>query len=203
MIVGDDDKHYWNLNQTIIGIDEVGKGSIAGDLYIGLVCFQFKYPDVDYISCISSIGLNDSKKLSNKKRFALEDNIKEISRYKIVKVSSNEINTGENLNTLIFSAINKGLEEFDDHYVVFMDGNQSIPNTKFTQVIKPKFDSLSWSVAAASILAKNEQVRAMLELDKLYPEYGFKNHNGYGTKEHKEAIKKYGVLGCHRKNWIK
>src|SRR5260221_5593994 len=173
-MIGDDDKQFWSLGRLVIGIDEVGRGTLAGDCYIGLVCFT--NPDIDLIA---SLGLNDSKKLSNKKRFDLEDNkIKENSKYKIVKVSSDEINTGENLNTLIFSAINRGLEEFNKNYVVFMDGNQSIPNIKFTQVIKPKFDSLSWSVAAASIIAKNEQVRAMLELDKLYPKYGFKRHNG-------------------------
>jgi len=195
-MIGDDDKHYWGLNQTIIGIDEVGRGTLAGDCYIGLVCFT---NDI----FVSLLGLNDSKKLSNKNRLLLDNKIKILSKYKIVKVSVDEINTGENLNTLIFSAINKGLEDFDDNYVVFMDGNQKIPNNQRQQVVKPKFDALSWSVAAASIIAKNEQVRAMLELDKLYPNYGFKSHNGYGTKQHKEAIKKFGILECHRKSWIK
>ncbi len=197
-MIGDEDKKYWSLNKLVIGIDECGRGPLAGDVYVGFVCFT--NPDIDFIS---SLGLNDSKKLSNNKRFALEDKIKENSNFTIRKVTSDEINTGENLNKLIFSAISHGLEWFDSRSVVFMDGNQSIPNTTYTQVVKPKFDSLSWSVAAASIIAKNEQVRAMEELDKLYPQHGFKNHNGYGTKAHKEAIKKYGILECHRKNWIK
>lgn len=197
-VIGDDDKNYWRLGRSIIGIDECGRGPLAGDCYIGLV--SFINPDIDFIS---SLGLNDSKKLSDKKRFALEDKIKENSKYEIVKVSVDEINTGENLNKLIFSAINKGLQSFKNNCVVFMDGNQRITNNQIAQVVKPKFDSLSWSVAAASIIAKNEQVRAMLELDKLYPDYGFKSHNGYGTKAHKESIKKFGILECHRKNWIK
>ncbi len=72
MIIGDEDRKCWQLNQLIIGVDECGRGPIAGDCYIGLVCF-FK-PNIDYIS---SLGLNDSKKISNKKRFDLENKIKD------------------------------------------------------------------------------------------------------------------------------
>lgn len=198
--IGKIDKYYSNLGKTIIGIDECGRGCIAGHCYIGLATMK----DTSSYDVISKLGLDDSKNLSSKRRFELEDQIKDNFYYRVLKLTVDEINTGKNLNDLIYITINKGLSNYDgDEYIVFMDGNQKIKNCKFSQYIQPKLDGLSWHVAAASILAKNEQVRAMQVLDKLYPEYDFINHNGYARPAHKEAIKKYGILDCHRKKWIK
>jgi ribonuclease HII len=197
-LLGQDEIALWNDNKNIIGIDEAGRGCIAGSMYIGIVSFK---PDIELIK---SIGVNDSKKLSNSKRFELEEKIINNSTKSIVtKVTVDEINSGENLNTLMWNAIKLSLKEFSTDYIIFMDGKNSIPNCTFKQVVKPKFDSLSWSVAAASILAKNAQVKAMQNLHKEYPDYGFDKHNGYGTDVHYNVLRKIGLSSAHRKNWIK
>jgi ribonuclease HII len=201
---GLDDFKFWAEDKVIVGIDECGRGSIAGNLFIGLVTFK---PN----SKLETLGLNDSKKLSNKKRLELDDKIKEISKYVIIEINSDKINLGDNLNKLIFDGIREGLLELFEiakleykNTVVFFDGSVKIPRiSHIEQVVKPKFDANSWHVAAASILAKNAQVRSMEELDKKYPDYGFSNHNGYATAKHYENIKKNGILEIHRKNWIK
>lgn len=200
---GEDDLKYWRQEKTIVGIDECGKGSIAGNLYIGLVSFK---PNVD----LSALGLRDSKKLSNEKRFQLGEKIKKISVSIIVEVKIDEINTGANLNNLIFNRMRDGLLDIFElgklqyrNTVIFFDGKLKIPRINhIEQVVKPKFDDLSWHVAAASILAKNAQVTAMKNLSLEYPNYGFQKHNGYGTKFHYEAIKENGICEAHRKNWI-
>lgn len=200
---GEDDLRYWEENKNIVGIDECGRGSVAGNIFIGLVSFKIN-------SNISTLGLRDSKKLSNKKRFQLDSIIKDLCIYIIVEVTVEEINTGENLNTLIFKRIRDGLLDifkigdfnYDDT-VIFFDGKLKIPRVNhIEQIVKPKFDDLSWHVAAASILAKNAQVTAMKNLALEYPNYGFENHNGYGSKFHYKAINENGILDVHRKNWI-
>jgi ribonuclease HII len=170
----------------LCGIDEAGRGPLAGDLVMA--------------GCIlhSSIdGLNDSKKLTAKKREALYEQIIKNSTYHIVKFSALEIDEFG-----ISKCLKKGLEEImqnieADEYL--FDGNSTFGVQNLKTLIKA--DATIPEVSAASILAKVTHDRDILELDKIYPEYGFAKHKGYGTALHVSMIKQYGYSAVHRKTY--
>ncbi len=178
-----------NGYSLIAGVDEAGRGPLAGAVYAAAVVFD----EGVYIE-----GVNDSKKLSEKKRELLFDEIISKARcYSIFSVDEKEIDRINILNATYkaFSGAISGLRPSCD--IALIDGNRAkdIP-VPFETIVKG--DSLSFSIAAASILAKVSRDRYIIEADKLYPEYGFAKHKGYGTKEHLEAIKKYGPCPIHR-----
>lgn len=198
---GEDDLKYWSQNKSIIGVDDAGRGPIAGNLFIGFMYFP-KH------SCISNLGLNDSKQIKNN-IFDIEELISSGIGYHYEQITIDEINTGENINSLFSKRFIEGMNYYNTipeckNKVVFWDGvlYKELKNYPVDIICKPKYDTLSWHVAAASIIAKAAQMRAMIVLDEKYPEYGFKDHNGYGTEKHFKAIKKYGLCPAHRKNWI-
>lgn len=200
--MGKDDLFYWSQNRSIIGVDDAGRGPIAGSLFIGFMYFSIN-------SDVSKIGLNDSKQIKNK-IFDLFSIVSTKTGYHYEEITVEEINTGESLNSLFYKKFIKGMEYYNtvpecDNKIIFWDGNpyKELKNCSLDIICKPDYDALSWHVAAASIIAKAHQMRAMIALDEKYPEYGFKNHNGYGTKEHFAAIKKYGICPAHRVKWIK
>src|SRR6266581_7729164 len=163
-MIGDIDREFINKGKIIIGIDDVGRGCIAGNLYLGFVSLNI-LPDYR--------NINDSKKLSNQKRLDLDNFIRENSKYLIMQVSVDQINTGRNLNELVRIQIINGLNILTNlinidrkDIIVFLDGLDYCENDIYNIVNKSKFDSLSVNVAAASIIAKNIQVSAMLDLDK-------------------------------------
>ncbi len=179
----------------ICGVDEAGRGPLAGPVCAAAVIL----PDTLEIE-----GLNDSKKLSEKKREALFDVIcKKAVAYSIAFGTLEEI---EELNILeaTFIAMNRAIEGLSvkpDYALI--DGNR-VPKG----IIVPcetviKGDAKSCSVAAASILAKVTRDRLLLEYDAMYPEYNFKKHKGYGTKEHTDLILKYGPCEIHRLSFLK
>lgn len=179
----------------ICGIDEAGRGPLAGP-----VCAAAVILDENNIPS----GLNDSKKLSEKKRKALYGEI--ISRslsYSIAMASVEEI---EEYNILgaTFLAMRRAAESLNikpDYILV--DGNRTPPEMPCEIGTLVKGDSLSLSIAAASILAKVTRDRFMCSLPKEYDLYEFKKHKGYGTKLHIELIKKYGVSDIHRPSFLK
>lgn len=179
----------------ICGVDEAGRGPLAGP-----VCAAAVILPVDTVI----EGLNDSKKLSEKKREALFEIIKEKAvAYSIAFGTVEEI---EEVNILeaTFIAMNRavdGLSVKADFALV--DGNRPPKNIKIPCETIVKGDSKSQSIAAASILAKVTRDRLMLEYDLKYPEYEFKKHKGYGTKVHTELIKKYGPCEIHRMSFLK
>lgn len=179
---------------TVCGIDEAGRGPLAGDVYAAAVVFG---PDVEIE------GVNDSKKLSEKRRNALFDEIiKKARAYCIASASVEEI---ESLN--ILGATMLAMQRaFSGLGIVpsaaLVDGNKD-PGLCCPVRTVIKGDGLSQSVAAASILAKVQRDRYMCELDKKYPEYQFSKHKGYGTKLHYEMIKKYGICEVHRRSFLK
>ncbi len=150
-------------------------------------------------------GINDSKKLSAKKREALFDVIKEKAlKYSIATATVEEI---EEMNILEATMLAMrraydGLELNSDNTLALVDGNRS-PNLKCVCKTVIHGDALSQSIAAASILAKVQRDRYMAELAVKYPEYQFEKHKGYGTKLHYEMIKKYGISPVHRKSFLK
>lgn len=184
----------------IIGTDEVGRGPGAGGVYAAAVCFLNK----DLSEILSE--LNDSKKLTEKKREELFPIIKENSIYSIKMVDVDVIEKINILNASLFAmkmAVYDVIEQLkDDNVLVLVDGNRKIKDFKYSQKTIIKGDSTSASIAAASILAKVSRDNYMLELDKKYPEYDFKKNKGYLTKNHIEAIKKFGITPVHRKSFL-
>jgi len=179
--------------KSFIGIDEAGRGPLAGPVVVAGV-----YLTKDIFS------LNDSKQLSEKKRRELFPLIKENSIYSISIISPEII---DEIN--ILEATKKGMVEVaenilkikNDIEVLLIDGNQRINFDKTEQMPIVKGDSLSKSIAAASILAKVSRDDIMIEYAKKYPNYSFDKHKGYPTKLHIKEIEKYGVLEIHRKTF--
>lgn len=180
---------------TICGVDEAGRGPLAGPVCAAAVILPEN---------LEIEGLNDSKKLTEKKREALFEVIKEKAiSYSIAFASVEEI---ESVNILeaTFLAMNRAVEGLDVNAdFALIDGNRVPKGSKIPCATVVKGDSLSMSIAAASVLAKVTRDRLMLELDGQYPEYNFKKHKGYGTKEHTELIKKYGPSPIHRLSFLK
>ena len=183
---------WWNEGKEyIVGMDEAGRGPLAGPLVVAEVCFTkgFHHDEIYY-----------SKKVSEKKREQMFDIIKqEALEYHIKVVSPKEI---DELN--IYRATQKAMEDLVSEFNI-VDGvltdAMPLPHISNDVIAIVKGDQKSVSIAAASILAKVTRDRMMIEYDKMYPEYGFKDHKGYGTKKHLEAIEKYGVLDIHRESY--
>ena len=178
----------------IAGVDEAGRGPLAGPVYAAAVIL----PEGTFIE-----GINDSKKLSEKKREELFDVICEkASAYCIAEVSHTRIDEINILNAT-FEAMNKavnGLNIRPDY--VLIDGNR-IKGMEIPHETVVKGDAKSISIAAASILAKVSRDRVMYEMAEQYPLYGFDKHKGYGTKAHCDAILKYGACEIHRRSFLK
>ncbi|MDI9540112.1 MAG: ribonuclease HII [Bacillota bacterium] len=183
------EKHYWNLDKLVIGIDEAGRGPLAGPLVVAGVVFP-----KDYVSK----EIYDSKKLTEKKREQLyEVIINDAQYYDIVIV---DVDTIEKLN--ILEATRMGMSVIGlkaDVEIVLTDAVNLHIDKKVIDIVKG--DQKSVSIAAASILAKVTRDRIMYDLDKKYPQYNFKNNKGYPTKQHFEALEKYGITEIHRKNY--
>ncbi len=190
------DKEIKNENgiELLCGVDEAGRGPLAGDVYAAAVIF----PDNVIIE-----GINDSKKLSEKKREALFDEIKEKAlAYCIATASVSEIEDINILNAAML-AMKRAVEGLNlTPEVVLIDGNKT-PDISVKAISVVKGDAKSQSVAAASILAKVARDRYMKEMDKKYPEYQFSKHKGYGTKLHYEMVDKYGLCDIHRPSFFK
>lgn len=184
------EKKLWDAGyQYIAGVDEAGRGPLAGPVYAAAVIFP-KGIVID--------GINDSKKLSEKKREELYDIIKETAiAYSIVSVGEKEIDEINILNAAM-KAFKMSLDNLSQKAdFALLDGNRA-PEMNIPYEAVVKGDAKVQAIAAASILAKVERDRYICEMDKIYPEYGFAKHKGYPTKEHKEAVAKYGPSPIHR-----
>ncbi len=179
----------------ICGVDEAGRGPLAGPVCAAAVIL----PEGAVIE-----GLDDSKKLTEKKRERLYDIIKETAvAYSVAYGTLEEIET-VNILEATYLAMNRAIEGLNvKPDFALIDGNRIPRGIKIPCETIVKGDSKSMSVAAASVLAKVTRDRLMLEYDKKYPEYNFKKHKGYGTKEHTELIKQYGPCEIHRLSFLK
>jgi len=170
----------------LCGIDEAGRGPIAGDLVMaGCVL----HSDID--------GLNDSKKLSAKKREALFEEITKNSTYHIVKFSPRQIDD-KGISTCLASGLKDIMQHIKAKRYLF-DGNTTFGVDGLTTMIKA--DGKIAQVSAASILAKVTHDRDIVKEAQIYPQYEFEKHKGYGTKRHIELIQKYGYCPIHRKSY--
>lgn len=188
------DKEIRSRFPVVCGIDEAGRGPLAGDVYAAAVIF-------DYDTVIE--GINDSKKLSEKKREKLYDEI--ISKAKAYCIATASVEEIEKLNILnaAMLAMKRAYEGIGmDADIALIDGNKT-PDLSCTSHAVVKGDATSQSIAAASILAKVARDRYMLDLDKKYPQYQFSKHKGYGTKLHYEMLKKHGISEVHRPSFLK
>lgn len=186
------EKAFWADGKSfVIGLDEAGRGPIAGPLVVAGVVFPKGY-DHD--------AIYDSKKLSEKKREELFDEIKKDALYYKVEIVSEEEVDVHNIYRATQMTMEKIVLECDVCDCVLSDA-MPLPAIDLPLESLVKGDQKSVSIAAASILAKVTRDRIMVELDAKYPEYGLKQHKGYPTKKHLEALETYGVLDIHRKSY--
>ena len=189
-----EEKYYAEGFTAICGCDEAGRGPLCGPVVAAAVI----------LPCGLEIeGLNDSKKLSEKKREALFEVIKEKAiAYAIAEASPAEIDEINILNASML-AMRRAVEALSVKAdFALIDGNCSRGFEIPTETVV-KGDAKSYSIAAASILAKVTRDRGCAELDKAYPEYGIAKHKGYPTKDHMDAVRKYGPAPIYRKTFLK
>ena len=174
----------------ICGIDEAGRGPLAGPVVAGAVVLP-KGCRILYV--------NDSKKLSEKKRDELFDVIKEEALSYGIGIVSPERIDEINILQATYEAMREAVNKLSVKPDILLNDAVTIPGIDVKQIPIIKGDAKSLSIASASILAKVTRDRLMTEYDSLYPEYGFARHKGYGTKVHIEAIKEYGPCPIHRR----
>ncbi len=183
----------------IIGIDEAGRGPLAGPVFVCAFCCNLE----DYYNLLSFRELTDSKKLNGKKREKLYLGFKYKFNYAITFASPKEIDE-MNILKATLKKMEEALKSFDNsilnNALILIDGNKPL-NIPYPQKTVIKGDLKCKTIAAASIMAKVSRDLFMLEMDKKYPQYNFKKHKGYPTKEHKELIKKFGLSPIHRKSF--
>ena len=179
---------------VVCGVDEAGRGPLCGPVCAAAVVLP--------VDCEIE-GINDSKKLSEKKREAIFDVIKEKAiAYSVCMVDAKTIDE-INILQATFKAMREAVEGLSVKAdIALIDGNQK-PGLSIEQRTIVKGDAKSISIAAASILAKVSRDRYMKEADEKYPEYQFAKHKGYGTKLHYEMIAEYGICDEHRRTFIK
>ncbi len=189
-----EEKHYAEGASAVCGCDEAGRGPLCGPVVAAAVILP---------RGLVIEGLDDSKKLTEKKREKLFDIIKEKAlAYAIAEASPEEIDEINILNASML-AMRRAVEALPlPADFALIDGNcQRGFNIPVETVVKG--DSKSYSIAAASILAKVTRDRGCLELDRQYPEYGIAKHKGYPTKDHMDAVRKYGVAPIYRRSFLK
>lgn len=178
----------------VCGIDEAGRGPLAGPVVAGAVILP---------KDCSILYINDSKRLSGKKREELYEVIrKEALAAGIGMVSPQRIDE-INILQATYEAMRQAIQKLSLTPDILLNDAVTIPQISIPQVPIIKGDAKSISIGAASILAKVTRDRLMVEYDKLMPEYGFAKNKGYGTKEHMEAIRVYGPSPIHRRTFIK
>lgn len=189
-----DKENFKNRKIIVCGSDEAGRGPLAGPVVVSSVVLPEDFP-IEI--------LNDSKKMSEKNRLIAEKIIKEKALYYSIKRISHKIIDEINIlnaSLLGMEKSSKAVFSFIPFDILLVDGNKR-PNVPFKCEAIIKGDSIVPEIMAASILSKCERDRIMKLSSLLYPEYGFEKHKGYPTKEHYEALKKYGKCKIHRESF--
>lgn len=177
----------------IAGVDEVGRGCLAGAVVAAACILDLSKPLPEF--------LNDSKKITAKKRDKIAEELKEnVIAYAIGEVSAEEIDR-INILEATKKAMKIAIENLKPKADFLLIDALQLKEISLPQKAIIKGDAISASIAAASILAKTHRDARMIELDEIYPEYGFAKHVGYGTKTHFEALKKHGATDIHRKSF--
>lgn len=188
------DKEYMDEYEYVCGIDEVGRGPLAGPVMAAAVILP-KNCDILYI--------NDSKKLSPKKREDMAKKIEEIAISIGYGVIDEKIIDEINILNATKRAMKIAIENLSVKPDFCLIDSVKLDNVSISQKSFTKGDEKSMSIAAASIVAKVKRDKYMVEISKKYPEYNFEKNKGYGTKEHIYMLKKYGYSDIHRKTFLK
>ena len=178
---------------AVAGIDEAGRGPLAGPVVAAAVILP---------KDIFLPFLNDSKKVTEKRRDVLFDQIKQEAIAYGIGIASNALIDDINILQATYEAMREAISKLSKTPDILLVDAVHIPNISLKQVGIVKGDAKSVNIAAASILAKVTRDRLMLEYDKIYPEYGFASNKGYGTAKHIEALKAYGACNIHRRTFI-
>ncbi len=178
---------------AVAGIDEAGRGPLAGPVVAAAVILP---------KDIFLPFLNDSKKVTEKRRDVLFDQIKQEAIAYGIGIASNALIDEINILQATYEAMREAISKLNKTPDILLVDAVHIPGISIKQVGIVKGDAKSVNIAAASILAKVTRDRLMLEYDKIYPEYGFASNKGYGTAKHIEALKAYGACDIHRRTFI-
>jgi ribonuclease HII len=192
----DFEEPFWKNSQFIAGVDEAGRGPLAGPVVAAAVVLPH--------FSTASLGFNDSKKLSEKQREELYEVIIAIAVDSAVSFVDSQAVDEINIRRATLKAMQRCVDSLSEHIShVFIDGNYfESEMVNFTTVVKG--DAKVLSIAAASILAKVSRDRWMVEVaDAEYPQYGFARHKGYGTREHVQSIIRYGACPLHRRTFLR
>lgn len=193
----------------VIGIDEVGRGPLAGPVTVcGFVIAKSQ------LHLLRNLGITDSKKISPQKREVVMEKLKELKNKGYANwylaSNTNEYIDKHGLTKSLQSAIDeilkkveKNLETNPTHMDIYLDGSLHADKRYFRQHTIIGGDDKELHIGAASIIAKIHRDKFMEDMDLFYPEYGFYNHKGYGTKEHYMALKKHGPCKIHRRSFLK
>lgn len=177
----------------IAGVDEVGRGCLAGAVVAAACILDLSKPLPE--------GLDDSKKLSAKRREKIAEELKEnVLAFAVAEVSAEEIDR-INILQATKKAMRRAIEKLNPKADFLLIDALQLKEISLPQKAIIKGDAISASIAAASVLAKTYRDLKMRELNDIYPEYGFSSHVGYGTKAHFEAIRKHGACAIHRKSF--
>ena len=178
---------------AVAGIDEAGRGPLAGPVVAAAVILP---------KDIFLPFLNDSKKVTEKRRDVLFDQIKQEALAYGIGIASNALIDDINILQATYEAMREAISKLNKTPDILLVDAVHIPGINIKQVGIVKGDAKSVNIAAASILAKVTRDRLMLEYDKIYPEYGFASNKGYGTAKHIEALKAYGACDIHRRSFV-
>ena len=186
-------EHKYEEYGLVAGIDEAGRGPLAGPVVAAAVILP---PDRDFFY------LNDSKKVTEKRREVLFDEIREHAVSYGIGIVGPEVIDEVNILQATYRAMREAIRQLDPAPAVLLNDAVTIPEVDIKQVAIVKGDAKSVNIAAASILAKVTRDRLMREWDQTWPVYGFAKHKGYGTAEHIAALKAYGPCPIHRRTFI-
>ena len=186
------EKPYWEQGVLIGGVDEAGRGPLAGPVVAACVVMPTEPLLLD---------VNDSKKVSEKKRDELFEEIYKTAKAVGVGIASVEEIETLNIKNAARLAMKRAIEMAQPAHI-FVDAERNLDVTMPQEAIVHG-DAVSYSIAAASIIAKVTRDRMIMELDAEYPMYGFAQHKGYGTAQHYEALREYGPCPAHRKLFIR
>ena len=186
---------------AIVGVDEAGRGPLAGPVYAAAFALELGEESLDQLA-----GLDDSKKLDGPRRDELYERLTGGYRpYAIASVGADiidELNVLQATFRAMKQAVNQVLEKLDSPPdLVLIDGNMSVPGAPWRQRPIVGGDARSLAIAAASILAKVARDRFMCRADEQWPQYGFASHKGYGTPQHRRALKEFGPCKLHRRSF--
>ena len=198
------DKKYLKDYAYAAGADEAGRGAGAGDVFAAAVCFSDIYNNAETQLLFEK--LNDSKQLERKTRENLYELIAQNSIWAVYQGSVEDIARLNILKTSLLT-MKRCIESVSvqlksDNIIALIDGNKKIPQLKYAQETVIKGDCKSAAIAAASIMAKVSRDRYMNKLDAVHPEYGWRGNKGYMTKQHLDAVLKYGLSEYHRKEFF-